>query len=76
MARGTARQRDRQAHVGVIPQTVAGTLRLGEPSAEPADYSVYTVSESRFPDAFAALTFGLLDGWWLFEDAQRRLPKE
>ena len=32
-----------------------GTLRLGEPSTDPADYAVYTVSESRFPDAFAAL---------------------
>jgi hypothetical protein len=33
----------------------AGTLRLGEPSTDPADYSVYTVSESRFPDTFAAV---------------------
>ena len=33
----------------------AGTLRLGEPSADPADYGVYTVSESRFPDAFTAV---------------------
>ena len=33
----------------------AGTLRLGEPSADAADYGVYTVSESRFPDAFTAV---------------------
>jgi hypothetical protein len=32
-----------------------GTLRVGEPSVDPADYTVYTVSESRFPDAFAAV---------------------
>lgn len=32
-----------------------GTLRLGEPSLDPGDYSVYTVSESRFPDAFASV---------------------
>lgn len=32
-----------------------GTLRLGEPSSDPADYAVYTVSESRFPDTFAAV---------------------
>lgn len=36
----------------------AGTLRLGEPSADAADYGVYTVSEGRFPDAFAALWAG------------------
>lgn len=32
-----------------------GTLRVGEPSEDPADYTVYTVSESRFPDAFTAV---------------------
>lgn len=32
-----------------------GTLRLGEPSTDPADYAVYAVSESRFPDTFAAV---------------------
>lgn len=32
-----------------------GTLRLGEPSADHADYGVYTVSESRFPETFAAV---------------------
>jgi hypothetical protein len=32
-----------------------GTLRLGEPSTDPADYPVYTVSESRFPDTFTAV---------------------
>ncbi len=23
---------------------------------------------------FLTLTFGLTDGWWLFEDAERRMP--
>lgn len=32
-----------------------GTLRLGEPSTDPSDYAVYTVSESRFPDTFTAV---------------------
>ncbi len=32
-----------------------GALRLGEPSANQADYGVYTVSESRFPETFAAV---------------------
>jgi hypothetical protein len=33
----------------------SGTLRVGEHSPEPADYPVYTVSEGRFPDTYAAL---------------------
>lgn len=33
----------------------SGTLRIGEPSADRADYAVYTVSEGRFPDTYAAL---------------------
>ncbi len=28
---------------------------MGEPSADQADYGVYTVSESRFPETFAAV---------------------
>ncbi len=32
-----------------------GTLRLGEHSEDPGDYTVLTVSESRFPGAFTAL---------------------
>jgi hypothetical protein len=38
-----------------------GVLRLGEPSAGPGDYSVYTVSESRFPDTFTAVWSGATD---------------
>lgn len=33
----------------------SGTLRVGDHSPDAADYSVYTVSEGRFPEAFAAL---------------------
>lgn len=32
-----------------------GSLRLGELSDNPADYTVYTVSESRFPETFTSL---------------------
>ena len=39
-----------------------------------ADDGLLLLNELTRADAFAALTFGLLDGWWLFEDAQRRLP--
>lgn len=43
----------------------AGTLRLGEPSADASDYSVYAVSESRFPDTFAAV-------WSTASDSEQR----
>lgn len=33
----------------------SGTLRIGEHSPDPADYAVYTVSEGRFPDTYAAV---------------------
>lgn len=33
----------------------SGSLRLGQHSDDIADYSVFTVSESRFPDSFAQL---------------------
>jgi hypothetical protein len=33
----------------------SGTLRLGEHGVEPADYAVFTVGESRFPETFRAL---------------------
>jgi acyl transferase domain-containing protein/SAM-dependent methyltransferase/acyl carrier protein len=32
------------------------------------------LNETTSVETFATLTFGLLDGWWLFEDAVRRLP--
>ena len=33
----------------------AGTMRLGDPSPEPSDYTVFIVSESRFPETYAAI---------------------
>jgi hypothetical protein len=42
-----------------------GTLRLGEPSADAADYAVYTVGESRFPDTYASV-------WSAADDVERQ----
>jgi hypothetical protein len=39
-----------------------GTLRIGEHSPDPADYAVYTVSESRFPETFATVWSGASAG--------------
>ncbi|SMF97500.1 Acyl transferase domain-containing protein [Methylomagnum ishizawai] len=39
-----------------------------------ADDGLLLLNELTRTDAFAALTFGLLDGWWCFEDAEQRLP--
>jgi hypothetical protein len=38
-----------------------GTLRIGDPSPDPSDYRVFTVSESRYPDTFDALFHGADD---------------
>ncbi len=39
-----------------------------------ADNGLLLLNELTRTDAFAALTFGLLDGWWRFDDAEIRLP--
>ena len=45
-----------------------GSLRLGDHSENAADYNVFTVSESRFPDSFAQL-------WDQASEEERRVKR-
>lgn len=37
-------------------------------------YGVLLINEMSYHSLFAHMTFGLLEGWWFFEDAHRRMP--
>ncbi len=66
------------AHIVIATNVLHATRRidasLAHVRALMADDGLLLLSELTRMDAFATLTFGLLDGWWRFEDGARRLP--
>ena len=51
-----------------IDATLANLAKLLRPNG------LLLLGEATAFNAFATVTFGLLDGWWLFEDPERRIP--
>jgi len=66
------------ADIVIATNVLHATRRIGETLANVrgllADNGLLLLNELTRTDAFAALTFGLLDGWWRFDDAEIRLP--
>jgi acyl transferase domain-containing protein/NADPH:quinone reductase-like Zn-dependent oxidoreductase/NAD(P)-dependent dehydrogenase (short-subunit alcohol dehydrogenase family)/acyl carrier protein/SAM-dependent methyltransferase len=67
-----------QADVVIAANVVHATKRIAETLAHLKwllrRNGVLVLSELCQPDFFTLLTFGLLDGWWRFDDAESRLP--
>ena len=51
--------------MGVTLQNCKALLRTG---------GLLIANELTTKTEFLTLTFGLTDGWWLFDDAERRIP--
>jgi len=66
------------AHIIIATNVLHATRRISTTLAHVRDLmtddGLLLLNELTRTDAFAALTFGLLDGWWCFEDGERRLP--
>ena len=53
-------------------QNIRRTLRNAKAALKPK--GILIVSEATRKTPFSSLTFGLLDGWWRYEDAATRIP--